>query len=96
MFLFLLTYRVPLDQVDAHVPAHMAWLAERYARGQFLMSGRKEPRSGGVILASASTRAEAEAIAATDPLVSSGVAQCDVVEFLVSNVAPGMEALKGR
>jgi len=96
MFLFLLSYRVPLDQVDPHVPAHMAWLAEHYARGQFLLSGRKEPRSGGVILANASTRAEAEAIAATDPLVASGVAHCEVVEFLVGNAAPALQALKGR
>ena len=94
MFLFLLTYRVPLDQVDPHVPAHMAWLAEHYARGQFLISGRKQPRSGGVIVANAGTRAEAEAIAASDPLVVSGVAQCEVVEFLVANVAPGLEMLK--
>ena len=96
MFLLLLSYRVPLVLVDPHVPAHMAWLAQHYESGKFLASGRKEPRSGGVILASAGTRAEAEAIAATDPLVSSGVAQCDVVEFLVSTVAPGLEMLKGR
>lgn len=96
MFLFLLTYRVPLEQVDPHVPAHMAWLAERYASGHLLVSGRKQPRSGGVILASAATRAEAEAIAASDPLVQSGVAQCEVVEFLASTVAPGLEMLKNR
>jgi len=95
MFLFLLTYTVPLDQVDGHVPAHMQWVAECYARGQFLLSGRKEPRSGGVIVASASTRAEAEGIAASDPFVLSGVARCEVVEFLVSNAAPGLEMLKG-
>ena len=96
MFLILLTYRVPLDQVDPHVAAHMTWLGEHYASGKFLASGRKEPRSGGVILASVGTRAEAEALAATDPLVTSGVAQCDVVEFLVSTAAPGLEMLKGR
>ena len=95
MFLLLLTYRVPLSEVDPHVPAHMTWLADQYAAGAFLMSGRKQPRTGGVIVANASTRAEAEAIATGDPLVRAGVADCEVVEFLVSNAAPGLDMLKG-
>ncbi|STV74692.1 YciL domain-containing protein [Klebsiella michiganensis] len=47
----VLTYVKPLDQVDAKLAAHVEWLKQGYADGIFLASGRKIPRSGGVILA---------------------------------------------
>jgi uncharacterized protein YciI len=94
MFLLLLSYRAPLAVDFLQRPAHMTWLAEHYAAGEFLLSGRKEPRTGGVILANASTRADAEAICAGDPFVHAGVAEYEIVEFLVSNTAAGLEMLK--
>jgi len=94
MFLILLTYKKPLEDVDRVVPAHMRWLAEHYAAGDFLLSGRKQPRTGGVILATVPTRAAAEAIARSDPLVSEGMAELDIVEFVASTAAPGLEMFK--
>jgi uncharacterized protein YciI len=74
VFVLLLTYTRPLDEVDALMRRHMAWLNEGYAAGRFLVSGRRMPRTGGVIVATGDDRDEIEALAATDPYVTGGVA----------------------
>ncbi len=94
MLILSLTYTVPLDQVDRHVEPHMAWVKQGYERGWFLASGRKDPRTGGVIIAKGN-RAEIEAFVATDPFAVEGVAQYDITEIVLSRTAEGLEALKG-
>ncbi len=93
MFVLLLTYVKPLAEVDALMRPHVAWLEEQYAAGHFLVSGRQIPRTGGVIVARGDDREEIEALAATDPFVSGGVATCEVVQFHPSQTAPGFDAL---
>ena len=92
MFILSLRYIAPLDQVDAHMKAHVAWLKQGHAAGSFLAWGRKVPRDGGIILA-VGGRAELEAVAATDPFVVAGVAVVELIEFSPSFVAEGLEAL---
>ena len=89
MFVLLLTYTKPLDEVDALMLKHMAWLNEQYAAGRFLVSGRQIPRTGGVIVALGDDRAEVEAIAAADPFVTAGVATVEVIQFRASQKAKG-------
>ena len=93
VFVLLLTYVKPLAEVDALMPEHVAWLDEQYAAGRFLVSGRRIPRTGGVIVARGDDRDEIEALAATDPFVSGGVATCEVIRFRASQSAPGFDAL---
>ena len=93
MFVLLLTYVKPLAEVDALMRDHMAWLNEQYDAGRFLVSGRRIPRTGGVIVARGDDREEIEALAATDPFVSGGVATCEVVQFRASQSAAGLEGL---
>jgi uncharacterized protein YciI len=93
VFVLLLTYVKPLPEVDALMRDHVAWLKEHYAAGRFVVSGRRIPRTGGVILARGDDRAEIEALAATDPFVRGGVATCEVVQFRASQTAPGLDAL---
>ena len=92
MFVLLLTYTRPVEEVDALMREHMAWLRRHYAAGRFVVSGRRIPRTGGVILARGDDREEVEAIAASDPFVSGGVATCEVIQFRASQTAPGFEA----
>jgi uncharacterized protein YciI len=89
VFVLLLTYVKPLDEVDALMREHMAWLRGHYAAGRFVVSGRQIPRTGGVILARGDDREEIEAIAASDPFVKGGVATCEVVQFRASQSEPG-------
>ena len=94
MFLILLKYIRPLDQVEQHIEAHREYLRRRYADGSFLMSGRMEPRTGGVILAQASSREAAEAIMREDPFHTAGVAEYTLVEFHPTMTAPALAQFK--
>ena len=60
MFLFLLTYIKPLPEVERFLPEHIRYLDRQYRAGRFLCSGRKIPRTGGVILCNFPTREEAQ------------------------------------
>jgi uncharacterized protein YciI len=92
MIVAILTYTVPLAEVDAHRAAHIDWLKEQYAAGTMLASGRQTPPQGGVLLL-AGPRADAEALLAQDPFAVHGVAHYQVVEFAPTMTAPGLEAL---
>jgi uncharacterized protein YciI len=94
MFLILLSYKKPLAEVDLFVAEHRAFLEHHYAAGDFLLSGRKEPRTGGVILANASARTEVEKIVRGDPFYREEVAEYEIVEFLPSMAASHLAHLK--
>ncbi|MDM0035312.1 YciI family protein [Variovorax sp. J22P271] len=94
MFIVTLTYIRPLEELDALMSQHVAWLKKHYASGLFIASGRRVPRTGGVILARSGNRQELDSILEQDPFAKSGCAQVDVIEFTPSMTAPGAEALK--
>lgn len=94
MLILSLTYTAPLSEVDKHIAPHMDWVASGYDSGVFLASGRKEPRTGGVILARGE-RLALEALVASDPFVTAGVAVYEVTEIVLSRTASGLEMLKG-
>ena len=93
MFVLLLTYIKPLPEVDALMPRHMAWLKEQYAAGRFVVSGRRIPRTGGVILARGQ-REMIEAMCAADPFVIHKIAKYEITEVAFTTVAHGIEILK--
>ena len=92
MFVVELIYKAELREVDAHMTEHMRFLDRFYASGHFVVSGRKVPRDGGIILAVAKDRAEIEAIMNEDPFVAHGLAVVDVTEFRVSQRAADLDA----
>lgn len=93
MFIVDLLYIKSLEEVDANLEAHVAYLNEQYARGVFLASGRKVPRTGGVILARCDSRESLDAVLEQDPFKRNGVARYTVTEFVPSMTAEGLEAL---
>lgn len=93
MFIVLLTYQAPLSKVDAFVAEHRLFLEHHYASGHFLMSGRQEPRTGGVILVQAMSKIEVEQIIATDPFYREQIAHYDIIEFIPSMTAPDLTHL---
>jgi uncharacterized protein YciI len=88
LYIVHLTYIAPLERIDELIPQHAAWLDQHYAAGRFLASGRREPRTGGVILTAAMDRADLDAILAADPFGRAGLAEYEVVEFLPSKTGP--------
>ncbi|MHB0951446.1 MAG: YciI family protein [Allorhizobium sp.] len=93
MFILSLTYKKPNEEADRHMESHLAWVKEGYDRGWFLASGRKVPRTGGVILAKGD-RAELEAFVAEDPFVLHGIADYDIVEVAITTAVPDLQVLK--
>lgn len=96
MFIITLTYQKSLEEVDAHLSAHVEFLKDAYAKGIFLASGRKNPRNGGVILAIADFKADIEATIARDPFYIHAIAQYDIIEFTPSMTAPELAFLANR
>ena len=94
MFIVSLTYTAPLEEVDKHLDDHVTYLKRQYAAGNFVASGRKVPRSGGVILSKLENRATLDAVLAQDPFHRAGVADYEVIEFDPSMVAEGFEILQ--
>jgi len=92
MFVIELTYRADLPAIDARMREHMRFLNKHYASGHFLVSGRKIPRDGGIILAIGKDRAEIEAIAQQDPFVTNGLAEARVIEFRASQRTDHLQA----
>lgn len=91
MFVLDITYRADVTEIDRHMAAHRDFLRTYYADGTLLASGRKEPRTGGIILAHGD-RAHVEEMVAADPFTVHGVAEYTVTEFIPTMTA---EALAG-
>ena len=88
----VLTYVPDLDAVDARLEQHLEWLQRQYAEGRILASGRRNPRTGGVIVCRGE-RDAIEAIVATDPFITSGVASAQVIPFTATMAAPALAGL---
>lgn len=84
MFIISLTYKSNLENVDRLIPEHNNFLEKHYASGNFIASGRKEPRTGGIILANAASKYEIEDIIKEDPFYIHQVADYDITEFIPS------------
>ena len=87
MFVIELIYKAPLSEIDAHMRAHVKFLNKYYSSGHFLVSGRKIPRDGGIILAVATSRVEIPSIVEEDPFYARGLADFRIIEFRASQRA---------
>lgn len=76
-----------MADIEANLEAHRQFLDKYYAAGTFLLSGRKEPRNGGIIIAKAGSLAEVQKIVQEDPFHQANVAEYEITEFLPSKTA---------
>lgn len=81
MFVVILTYIKPLDEVDKYLAAHREYLSRHYAAGDFIASGPQTPRVGGVIMMKADSRQTVNSIIAEGPFHANGIADYRIVEF---------------
>lgn len=91
MFVIELIYKADLRQIDAHMAAHVRFLKKYYAAGNFLVSGRKIPRDGGIILAVAESRQALDALIKEDPFHQHGLADFRIIEFRASQRADDIQ-----
>jgi uncharacterized protein YciI len=91
MFVIELTYKVSLTQIDANMSAHVKFLKKYYDAGNFVVSGRKIPRDGGIIVAVGENRQQIEAIVREDPFCARGLADFRIIEFRASQRAADIQ-----
>jgi len=91
MFVIELIYKADLSAIDAHMAAHVAFLKKYYTSGNFLVSGRKIPRDGGIIIAVAKSRAEIDKIMREDPFFAHQLADFRIIEFRASQRADDIQ-----
>jgi uncharacterized protein YciI len=91
MFVIELIYKAPLAEIDAAMTAHVRFLRKYYASGHFIVSGRKIPRDGGIIVAVGRSRDDIAALAAEDPFCKRGLAEARIIEFRASQKADDIQ-----
>jgi uncharacterized protein YciI len=82
LFIVALQYKVPLEEVEKHLGEHRAFLKDCYQKNIFIASGRKEPRTGGVIIASTKNQETLEAVLEKDPFKQHNIANYEITEFI--------------
>ncbi|WP_114744499.1 YciI family protein [Falsibacillus pallidus] len=81
MFLILVNYKVPLEKIDDFLQLHIEFLDRQYKNGKLIFSGRRTPRTGGVLLANLEKRTDAEEMVKEDPFYQENLADYEIIEF---------------
>lgn len=88
MFILMLTYLRGIDPVLQHLEAHRLFLDKYYETGNFICSGAQKPRTGGVIICKAESRARVEEIIREDPFLIHQAASYQIIEFEATKHIP--------
>lgn len=81
MFIINLTYQKSLDEVNIALAAHNDYLEKYYRSENFICSGRKNPRNGGIILAKFDSLGDAQTAIKDDPFYQNKIAIYEITEF---------------
>lgn len=84
MFIVSVHYTADLSVIDEHLPAHIEFLRAQFEAGNFLLSGRKVPRTGGIIIAAMKDEEALWAILRKDPFHAHGLAKYELTRFTPS------------
>ena len=96
MFIINLTYIEPLEAVEKHLEKHIDFLNQYYTKGHFIASGRKNPRTGGIILMRAKNKEAVQEIITHDPFYQNEIAQYEIIEFEASKYCPEFETIVSK
>lgn len=88
MFLALIHYKVPREEIEPYLPGHISFLEEGYARGDFIVSGRMMNDKGGVILSPLTRLGEFGDILLKDPFKIHNLADYEIIGFDPSRFHP--------
>lgn len=88
MFLINISYKVPLAQIEPYFDAHIAFVRKYVESEVFVLTGKKVPRSGGIILADIPSEPELMDILKEDPFFEFDLAEFAIQEIQLSQVLP--------
>ncbi len=93
LYLILLTYTRPPEEIAAALEDHRAYLRRAYDAGRFIVSGPRVPASGGVIIARAASLEEVRGYVRDDPFYQRGLATHEIIPFTALWSDPRMAPL---
>ncbi|NFR85928.1 MULTISPECIES: YciI family protein [unclassified Clostridium] len=91
MFIVNLTYIKSVEEVENHLEDHIVFLNKYYDSNNFICSGRKNPRTGGVILCNAKNMEEVKKIISEDPFNKNRIADYEIIEFQPTKYTEGFK-----
>ncbi len=94
MFIVSLTYISNLEEVDKILPLHVEYLKTQYEKGNFIASGRRIPRVGGIILSKLDKIEKLKKVLNDDPFKINNLAKYEIEEFIPSMTSEEFKNLK--
>ena len=82
MFIVSLSYKKEISEVEKFIELHIQFLEKYYEEKKFIFSGRKNPRTGGVILVRNVDRETLNNIIKQDPFYQNEIADYDITEVI--------------
>ncbi|MGB5106884.1 MAG: YciI family protein [Candidatus Zixiibacteriota bacterium] len=80
-FLILINYSVPFEKIAPTLPEHREHLQRQVDAGVILLSGPRNPRTGGLIIARANSEEQIRKMIADDPYKRDNLAEYELIEF---------------
>ena len=91
MYIILLTYVRPIEEIETHITAHRDFLERHYAAGHLVCSGPRDPRTGGVIVTRFESDEEVKRFIESDPFYGANVAEYQTIRFNPTRFDPAFE-----
>lgn len=96
MFLVFVNYKAPIETVDNFLSAHSEYLKQHYKTGEFILSGRRVPRTGGVIMSVIEDKENLKNVLAQDPFNLNNVADYEIIEINPTMACEQLDFLMGK
>jgi uncharacterized protein YciI len=82
MFIVSLSYKKDISEVEKFIEPHIQFLDKFYADKKFIFSGRKNPRTGGILLVRNVNKEELTNLLKEDPFYQNEIADYDITEVM--------------
>jgi uncharacterized protein YciI len=89
MFIISLSYKKEISDVEKFIEPHTEFLNKYYSEKKFIFSGRKNPRTGGVILARNLDKKTLQEIIKQDPFYQNHIADYEITEVIPTKYDEG-------
>lgn len=94
MYIVILTYKKPIEDIERLTVPHRAFLDTLYAENILLISGPQVPRTGGILVARAGkSKEELMDILKGDPFYTEGIADYQIIEFTPVKHHPALKEI---
>lgn len=91
-----LKYLKPIEEVDKYLKEHREYLTKQgYEKKLLLVSGRKDPLTGGMIIGSFDSIWDAKEFMKNDPFIINKVAEAKITEFVPVKCDEGLTEVLG-